>query len=81
LVEVADNALTNGAGFLFLRCRYDRIDFDAGSRGIVVYLIVTYIPMPDVFKTIILVVVAIFLIVYLMGVFGISDIAIPRLRQ
>lgn len=48
--------------------------------GLIVYLIVTYIPMPPVFRTVILVVVAIFLIIYLMGVLGVADIPIPRLR-
>lgn len=42
--------------------------------GLIVYLIVTYIPMPPPFKTIIYVVVAIFLIFYIMRVFGIADI-------
>lgn len=42
--------------------------------GLVVYLITTYIPMPSIFVTIIYVVVAICLILYLMRVFGIVDI-------
>lgn len=46
--------------------------------GLIVYLIVTYIPMPEVFKTIIYVVVAIFLILYLMRIFGIADIPVGR---
>ncbi len=48
--------------------------------GLIVYLIITYIPMPDLFKTIILVVVAIFAILWLMGVLGIADVPVPRLR-
>lgn len=48
--------------------------------GFVVYFITTYIPMPPVFKTAIYVVCAVVLIVYLMGVLGVSDVPIPRLR-
>ncbi len=46
--------------------------------GLVVYLILTYIPMPQVFKTIILVICAVGLILWLAGVFGVSDIPVPR---
>jgi len=49
--------------------------------GLIVYLIITYIPMPPIFKTAILVIVAVFMIIYLMGVFGIADIPIPKLRR
>ena len=42
--------------------------------GFLVYLITTYIPMPPIFKTVIYVVVAIVLILYLMRAFGIADI-------
>ena len=48
--------------------------------GFIVYLITTYIPMPPVFKTVLYVVVAIALSLYLMTVLGISDIPVPRLR-
>lgn len=48
--------------------------------GLVVYLITTYIPMPPIFKTIIYVIVAIVLIVYLMRILGIADIPVPSLR-
>lgn len=48
--------------------------------GLIVYLITTYIPMPPIFKTVIYVIVAICLIVYLMGAFGIADIPIRGLR-
>lgn len=48
--------------------------------GLVVYLITTYIPMPPIFKTVIYVIVAIVLIVYLMRVLGIGDIPVPNLR-
>lgn len=42
--------------------------------GLIVYLITTYIPMPPIFKTVIYVVCAIVLILYLMRAFGIDDI-------
>ncbi len=48
--------------------------------GFIVYLITTYIPMPQVIKTVIYVIVAVVLIIYLMGVLGVGDIPIPRLR-
>jgi len=48
--------------------------------GFIVYLIVTYIPMPPIFKTGILVLVAICIILYLLQVFGIGDIPLPRAR-
>jgi hypothetical protein len=44
--------------------------------GLIVYLIVTYIPMPAPFKQIIVVIALIFLILYLMRVLGILDIPI-----
>lgn len=48
--------------------------------GMIVWLITKYIPMDPVFKNIIYVIVAVVLIIYLMGVFGVADIPIPRLR-
>ena len=42
--------------------------------GFVVYLVTTYIPMPQPFKIVIYVIVAVFLIFYLMRVLGIQDI-------
>jgi len=49
--------------------------------GLVVYLITTYIPMPPVFKTIIYVIVAVCLILYLVQILGIGDLPIPRLHR
>jgi len=46
--------------------------------GFILYLIETYIPMPQPFKYVIYVVVVIVLILYLMRVFGIADIPIGR---
>lgn len=51
--------------------------------GLVVYLVNTYLPIPQQIKTIILVVVIIVLIVILlqaMGIFGGADYQIPRVR-
>jgi predicted membrane channel-forming protein YqfA (hemolysin III family) len=48
--------------------------------GFVVWLIQTYVPMPAPFKTVIYVVVALVLILYLLSVFGIGDIPLPRAR-
>ncbi len=48
--------------------------------GFITYLIVTYIPMPDIFKTVLLVVVAICAILYVISAFGVSDIPLPRSR-
>ncbi len=46
--------------------------------GFVVFLITRYIPMPDPFKMIIYAIVAVCLILYIMSVFGIADIPLPR---
>ncbi len=48
--------------------------------GLIVWLIVAFIPMPEPFKKVIIVVAIVFLIIYLMGVLGIADIPIPRIR-
>lgn len=48
--------------------------------GFVVYLITTYIPMPPIFKTAILVIVAVIVIVYLARVLGIADLPVPSVR-
>lgn len=42
--------------------------------GFVVWAVTTYIPMPEIFKYGIYAVVAIVLVLYIMRVFGISDI-------
>ena len=38
--------------------------------GFVVYLIVTYIPMPPIFKQVLMVVVAVLVIIWLIGIVG-----------
>lgn len=48
--------------------------------GLIVYLIVTYIPLPPIFRTVILVIAAICLILFLMSAFGIMDVPVPRVR-
>lgn len=48
--------------------------------GFVVYLIQTYVPMPPIFKTVIYVVVAIVVILFLMRAFGVGDIPVPQAR-
>ena len=48
--------------------------------GLIVYLIINYIPMPQIFKTVITVIVVIVVILYLMAVLGIADMPIPRVR-
>lgn len=44
--------------------------------GFVTWLIVTYIPMPDLFKKLIVVVVVILVVLYLLRMFGFSDIPV-----
>ena len=47
--------------------------------GLIAYLIVTYIPMPDPIKTVIIVMVVICMIIYLLQVIG-FDLPVPRVR-
>lgn len=47
--------------------------------GLVVWLIITYIPMPAPFKTVITVVAVLFVILWLIRVLGIADVPIPSL--
>jgi len=49
--------------------------------GLIVWAIITYIPMAPGFKTVIIVVSIIILVIYLMQVFGISDFPVPHLRR
>lgn len=48
--------------------------------GFILWLVLTYIPMPAPFKNVLVVVVVILLIYYLLRVFGIGDIPLPRAR-
>lgn len=49
--------------------------------GFLVYLLVTYVPMPQPFKTAILVIVVVCIFLYLISAFGISDIPLPRVHH
>lgn len=49
--------------------------------GFVLWLVLTYIPMPDVFKKVILVVIVLVLILWLLQVFGITGPSVPRLGR
>lgn len=48
--------------------------------GVALYLVQTYIPMAAPIKTVITVVVVLCLVLWLLQVFGISDIPVPRVR-
>jgi len=48
--------------------------------GFLTYLITTYIPMPAPFKTAIIVIMVVVLVLYVMQVFGIADLPVPRVR-
>ena len=47
--------------------------------GVLLYLIETYVPMSPPVKTIIRVVVVILLVLWLLRIFGVADMAVPRL--
>ena len=48
--------------------------------GFVVWLIVRYIPMPEVIRNVILAVVVVCMILYLLSALGIADMRLPRVR-
>lgn len=48
--------------------------------GLILYLVETYIPMDPVIKTVIRVLVVVIVIYWLLGVFGIADLPLPRYR-
>jgi len=48
--------------------------------GFLVYMVTEFIPMPQIFKTGILVIVALCVLLYLIRVFGIADLPVPQLR-
>jgi hypothetical protein len=48
--------------------------------GVCLYLVQTYIPMPAPIKTVITVVVVLCLCLWLLEVFGVMDIPVPRVR-
>lgn len=49
--------------------------------GVVLYLIETYVPMSPPVKVVLRVVVVVLLCLYLLQAFGVSDMALPRLRR
>lgn len=48
--------------------------------GLCLYLVLTYVPMPEWFRTALIAISIIVLILYLMGVFGIADLPVPTFR-
>jgi hypothetical protein len=48
--------------------------------GVLLWLVETYLPMAAPIKTIIRVVVILFVCLWLLGVFGILDLPVPRVR-
>ena len=48
--------------------------------GFIAYLIVTYIPMADIIKKVILVIIAVCMILFIMRALGIGDIPIPQIH-
>jgi uncharacterized protein YoxC len=49
--------------------------------GLVLYLIETLVPMAPTIKTVIRVLVLICVIYYLLGVFGIADLPLPKVNR
>lgn len=47
--------------------------------GLCLYLVETYIPMAAPIKMVIRIIVVIFLVLWLLKLFGIADMAVPRL--
>lgn len=48
--------------------------------GFLVYLIITYIPMPAPIKQAIVVIVVVCMVIYVLNILGFVDIPIPRVR-
>ena len=48
--------------------------------GFATYAVITYVPMPEIFRTGILIIVAICVVLYVMKVFGIVDLPVPQVR-
>jgi hypothetical protein len=48
--------------------------------GLIVWIIVTYLVKVEPFRTIVIAIAAICLIIYIMNAFGIVDIPLPHLR-
>lgn len=48
--------------------------------GVVLYLVETKIPMDDTIKVVLRVIVVVCVCLYLLNLFGVSDVPLPRLR-
>jgi hypothetical protein len=48
--------------------------------GVCLYLVESYVPMSPPIKTVLRVVVVLFLVLFLLRAFGVADFPIPRLR-
>ncbi len=53
--------------------------FTLAGLGFLLYLLLTYVPMPDIIKTLIIFVVVVCVVVYLFNAFGIADIPLPKM--
>lgn len=49
--------------------------------GLLVWAIVTYIPMPEPFKKVIMIIAVVVLLLYLINVFGFADIPLPHYHR
>lgn len=48
--------------------------------GLIVWVVVSYVPMPTQFRTAIIAIALILVVIYLIGIIGIIDLPIPRVR-
>jgi hypothetical protein len=49
--------------------------------GLIVWAVITYVPMPQPIKTLIVVFVVILLVLWLLQIFGFSDLPVPHLHR
>ncbi len=54
---------------------------ELGLVGFILWLVTTYIPMPDVFKKTITVVIVVALILWVLNILGVGNVAIPTLHK
>jgi hypothetical protein len=48
--------------------------------GFLVWALVTYVPMPDLFKRAIIVIVVILVVLWILSLLGVGDVPLTRLR-
>jgi hypothetical protein len=48
--------------------------------GLLVWVLITYVPMPAAFRSAIIVIAVLLLVLYLIGALGVVDLPIPRVR-